>query len=77
MILRKFGVRNVRVLRDISVQMEPVTVLVGDNNSGKSSILDAIVNFSGVGRGNFRLPPSGNKYSFEALHSLDADEDFI
>lgn len=66
--IRRIRIKNVRVIQDLSLELSPVTVLVGDNNSGKSTVLDGITNFSNVGRGNFRLPPEG-KYSFDALRS--------
>jgi predicted ATPase len=72
--IRRIRIRNVRVFRDVTVGLSRATVLVGDNNSGKSSILDSIINFSNVGRGNFRLPAEG-KYSFDALRSQAPDAD--
>ena len=74
MFIRKMRIKNVRVLRDVALELSPVTVLVGANNSGKSSVLDAVINFSNVGRGNFKLPNEG-KFSFEALRSQGPSAD--
>lgn len=35
-------VRNFRSLRSVDVELDRVTVLVGQNNSGKTSLLDAM-----------------------------------
>ncbi|NLI00411.1 MAG: AAA family ATPase [Chthonomonadales bacterium] len=40
--LRRVSVRNFRALADVSLDLEPVTVLFGPNGSGKSSFLDTI-----------------------------------
>lgn len=42
MRLRKIGVKNFRAIRDVSLTPAPCTVLVGENASGKSTILHAI-----------------------------------
>jgi AAA15 family ATPase/GTPase len=36
------SVQNFKNLRELKVDLEPVTVLVGANGSGKTSLLDAI-----------------------------------
>lgn len=34
--------------RDTSLALHPMTVFVGPNNSGKSSMFDALLNLSGI-----------------------------
>ncbi|MEZ4448784.1 MAG: AAA family ATPase [Nannocystaceae bacterium] len=41
-MLSRLRVQNFRCLRDVTVDFEPLTVLIGKNDSGKTSILDAI-----------------------------------
>ncbi len=41
-MLRTFHVENFKCLRDVTVELEPFTVLIGPNDSGKTSILDAL-----------------------------------
>ncbi len=41
-MIRRVLIKNFRALADISVTLQPLTVLVGKNDSGKSSFLDAI-----------------------------------
>jgi predicted ATPase len=41
-MITKFQVSNFKALRNVSVNLTPLHVLIGPNNSGKSSILDAI-----------------------------------
>ncbi|MCX5855668.1 MAG: DUF2813 domain-containing protein [Deltaproteobacteria bacterium] len=42
MILKKVQIKNFRCFRDVEVDLMPTTVLIGENNSGKTSFLDAI-----------------------------------
>jgi len=41
-VIQSVQIKNFRALRDVSVKLGPLTVLVGPNDSGKSSFLDAI-----------------------------------
>jgi len=45
-MLDKFRVRNFRCLRDVEVPLGPLTFLIGPNNTGKSSFLDAVAMLS-------------------------------
>jgi putative ATP-dependent endonuclease of the OLD family len=42
MRLRSVTIRNFRALADITVELDETTVLIGENNSGKTSFLDAL-----------------------------------
>lgn len=42
MLLREIKIQNFRSLKDVSILLNKETVLIGENNSGKTSILDAI-----------------------------------
>lgn len=41
-MLKKVQLKNFRSLRDFEVDLEPLTILVGPNASGKSAVLDAL-----------------------------------
>ncbi len=41
-MLKKLEVKNFLALRDVSIDLEPFTVIVGPNASGKSTILEAL-----------------------------------
>jgi predicted ATPase len=41
-VIRRVQIRSFRALLDVNVELRPLTVLVGPNDSGKSSFLDAI-----------------------------------
>jgi len=41
-MITRLRVQNFRCLRDVTVDLAPLTVLIGPNDSGKSSILDSI-----------------------------------
>jgi ABC-type branched-subunit amino acid transport system ATPase component len=41
-MITRFSVRNFKALRDVSLELTPVHVLIGPNDSGKTSILEAI-----------------------------------
>ena len=47
MFLSKVEVRNYRSLKDISIELEDSTILIGENNSGKTALLDIIRNILG------------------------------
>ncbi|MCI0627229.1 MAG: DUF2813 domain-containing protein [Acidobacteria bacterium] len=42
MLLSKVRIKNFRCFRDVEVELDKTTVLIGENNSGKTSFLDAI-----------------------------------
>lgn len=42
MKLRELRIKNFRSLRDVSLRLDDVTVLVGENNSGKTALLHAV-----------------------------------
>ena len=41
-MIQRLRVRNYRSLADVNVELEPITVLVGSNGSGKSNFVDAL-----------------------------------
>jgi predicted ATPase len=46
-MIESLSIRNFKVLRDVDFALQPLTVIVGPNASGKSSILQAIAMISG------------------------------
>lgn len=62
MKLISIRIQNFRLCRDISLEMENITALVGANNSGKSSVLKAI---------EFLLSPSNKIINDEVFWNLD------
>ena len=42
MTITEVRIRNFRGIRRLNVELAPVTVLIGENNSGKTSVLDAL-----------------------------------
>ena len=42
MRIKCLRVRNFRGIRDLELELGKVTVLIGENNSGKTSVLDAM-----------------------------------
>jgi len=47
--IKEVRVRNFRCLRTVDVELDPLTVLIGQNNSGKTSFLNAL--FAAIGAG--------------------------
>jgi predicted ATPase len=47
-MLEKVGFKNFLALRDVEIDLEPFTVIVGPNSSGKSTILDGIRRIAGA-----------------------------
>jgi predicted ATPase len=40
--ITRLVVKNYRSLKDIDVRLQPLTVLVGENGSGKSNLIDVL-----------------------------------
>jgi len=53
-MIRRVAIKNYRCLRDVELELSPLTVLVGPNASGKSSILSALTSESVTGRDHWR-----------------------
>lgn len=51
-MIQSLSIRNFKVLREVDFDLQPLTVIVGPNASGKSSILQAIALLSAWLRGN-------------------------
>jgi predicted ATP-binding protein involved in virulence len=47
-MITKLHVQNFKCLRDVSVELRPFTVLIGKNDTGKSSLLEAIQMLGGL-----------------------------
>ena len=41
-MITRFQVQNYKALRDVTLELTPIHVLIGPNDSGKTSILEAI-----------------------------------
>ena len=52
MKLREISLKNFRCLKDITIPIDDITVLIGENNSGKTALLEAL---------RFALPPRFNQ----------------
>lgn len=71
MKIRRLHIRNFRCLRDVEIPLDDVTVLIGENNAGKSALLDALRLALRGPRGGQRSP-SVAEYDF---HLADRDAD--
>lgn len=47
-MITKLHIQNFKCLRDVSVELEPFTVLIGKNDTGKSSLLEAVAALGGL-----------------------------
>jgi hypothetical protein len=47
-MIRSFRIENFRCLRDVTVPLGSLTVIIGKNDTGKSSFLDAVSYLSGI-----------------------------
>jgi len=41
-MLTQFGFKNWRSLRDVTIDLSPITVFIGANSSGKTNIVDGL-----------------------------------
>lgn len=54
-LIEKVRVKNFRSLKDVEITLSPLTLLVGSNNSGKTSFLKALNLALGIERKNVTL----------------------
>ena len=72
-LVDKVRVKNFRALKDVEINLKPITILVGANNSGKTTLLRALNSVLGITRnqinkddlfidknGNYLLDENGN-----------------
>jgi predicted ATPase len=74
MYIHRFRVRNYMIHQDTSIDLQPLTVLVGPNGGGKSALFDAMLNFSMLSRGNIRQAFGPYPYSFAATRYRGASD---
>jgi len=55
MFLSRFGVKNYKCLEDIDIPLTPIHVLIGQNDAGKTSLLEALAVF--YGSAESEIPP--------------------
>lgn len=70
-MLRKVRFQNFMSLRDVSIDLEPLTVFIGPNGAGKSAIFKALVT---VGRLIGGAPVRGRKGEFQLEPGVGFDE---
>lgn len=71
MFLSKVEIKNFRCLNDISIELDDSTVLIGENNSGKTALLDLIRNVLG------RVTQSAtfNEYDYYLCNEIQNPQD--
>ncbi len=62
-MLQRLEVKNFLALRDVGIDLEPFTVLVGANASGKTTILEALHRICGLQNGSPRVITDGYRYA--------------
>ncbi len=67
MFIHNFAVKNFMIHKNTKVDLYPITVLVGNNNAGKSAFFDALLNFSMVSRGQLSQAFGAGPSSYMAL----------
>lgn len=82
-MLNSLKIRNFRCLQEIDVELKPLTILIGANNTGKSAFLDAI---RLLGPGDFHLKKtdifsgktqnSGGETRFFEIEAQNQDRSF-
>jgi predicted ATPase len=66
MHIHQFTVRNFLIHQNTTVNLSPLTVLVGANGAGKSAFFDALLNFSMLSRGNIQQAFGPYPFSYNA-----------
>lgn len=73
-MISRLHIANFKCLRDVTLDLAPLTVLIGPNDSGKSCILQAIDAFGSIlGGGEFSFDPSYNQWVWRR----EADRDMV
>lgn len=72
MKLREVSVKNFRCLADVSVPLSDNTVLVGENNSGKTALLDAVRIALSRGPGGRATP--FDEYDYHMISATDSPQ---
>lgn len=67
-MIQSLSIRNFKALREVDVELRPLTVIVGPNASGKSSILQAIALLSSR-LNRSQPPPDQNPYLLRSRNS--------
>ena len=82
--LSRLLIRNFKSIRSADLQLRPLTVFVGENSAGKSSVLQSIFRLAQIVRGRSRpdsVPLNGmelNLGNFAELRHLEATgEDIV
>jgi energy-coupling factor transporter ATP-binding protein EcfA2 len=70
-MIRKFEVENFMSLKDVSVDLRPLTVFIGPNGSGKSALFKALVILSRLLNG---APVRGQKGEFQMEAGVTFDD---
>ncbi len=68
MFIREISVSNFMIHRRTKLALYPMTVLVGPNNSGKSSLFDALLKFSAISSNPIQSAFPSGPYSYRARH---------
>lgn len=78
MYLTRFGVKNYKCLGEIDIPLTPIHVLIGENDSGKTSLLEAIEIFTGSANRplDSLLPPTEKKSELVRYHSQENEIEF-
>ena len=69
-VFRQFRVQNFMCLKDVRIELEPLTIFVGPNSSGKSALFKALTCFSRLFWYPVRGGPRG-EFSLEGGTTLD------
>ena len=66
MILKRFRIENFRGITELELELDRTTVLIGENNSGKTSILEAL--HTCMSRGLSRRATPFTEYDFHLVN---------
>lgn len=68
-LLTRFGVRNLKGLEEAEIELRPITILIGSNGSGKSTVAQALLLLK-QSLGSTQLIPSGEHVNLGELRDL-------
>jgi len=76
-MIRGLKIRNFRGIKEGELEFSPITILLGPNNSGKSTVLEALFLAPNPGRGVPYFLPDGRNSALDVVRFLHRTLDYV
>ena len=72
-MITKIRIQNFRAIKDLQLELRPFQVLIGDNNSGKTTFLDALLCLQKMSMFALSQAWTGSRFDFVRNLRVNAD----